>query len=665
MAAPKHTASATQMPMFLPESDWEAPRIEDLPDDWGAAKRIGIDCETHDAHLKTMGIGVRRGGYVVGVSFAIEDGPKHYVPLRHQGGGNVEDPDQYLRYFRDQSRRFRGTYVGANLSYDLDYLMEEGMEFGDDVDFKDVQIADPLINELQDSYSLQAISERHRMPGKDQELLDEAAVAYSVDPKAGLWRLPARFVGPYAEQDAELPLRLLRRQERAIEREELEDIWRLECSVLPVLVRMRRRGVRIDHSRLEEVEDWSLREEAKALGEVHRLSGVRIAVGDVWKPGAVVPLMEYFQIPLTRTPTGKVSVRKDILEEIDDPAAVALGRARKVNKLRTTFASSVRRYETNGRIHCSMNQIAIDREDGRGSKGVRYGRLSSDNPNMQQQPSRDDFANFWRSIYLPEDGQLWSSTDLSQQEPRWTTHFAAVMNLPGARDAAQAYHDDPHIDNHTFMAEITGLDRKYAKLIYLGLCYGEGGAKLCRDLGLPTQWAVAVGSGRERRVTYYDSAHEAESQRMEHLDQKCFVWETAGEEGRAILDKFDNRAPFIKRLANKAKQRVSQVGYIRTPWGRRLNFKRGRAGEYEQDHKALNRIIQGTSADQMKRAMVEVERAGHYMMLQVHDELCCSVRSREEAREIADIMSRVADEVGALVPFRVDVEVGVNWGAAE
>lgn len=646
-----------QLPLFEPPCEWKPPVLGDLPS-WREAKRVAIDVETRDDHIKTLDIGNRRGGYICGYSFAIEDGPKHYVPIRHAGGDNV-DAAQAMQYLRDQFKDFTGDIVGANLSYDLDYLWDEGIDTSRVRYFRDIQIADPLIYELHFSYSLKNIAQRYGFAGKREDTLREAAQAYGVDPKGGLWKLPGRFVGEYGEGDVDEPLKILRRQERLIDEKDLWDIYNLESQVLPVLVRMRRRGVRINLQRLEQIETWSLTQEGEALARVKQDTGVNIAVGDVWKAGAVAPALHALGVDLPKTDQGKDSIKKDILAEIDHPVARAIAWARKVNKLRTTFAASVRKYEVDGRIHCTFNQIARETEGG-DQKGARYGRLSCTDPNLQQQPARDEFSKDWRKIYEPEEGTLWCSNDYSQQEPRWTTHFSCIAKpggLPGALEAAKAYHDDPLLDNHTFMAELTGLPRKFAKNIYLGLCYGEGGAKLCRDVGKPTRWALASGRGRDRRVDYFLDRQDAMRARAEKGDG--YVFETAGEEGQQIIDTFDQRAPFIKMLAKQAEDTVKKRGYIITGGGRKLNFEQNADGSYEWTHKALNRLIQGTSADQVKKALVALDAEGYHVMLQVHDEICSSVKTEEEGKAQAEIMR---DIMPAKVPFRVDTEIGASWG---
>lgn len=658
MAAKKPSAGgALQLPMFAPESTWVAPDMATLPS-WAGAKRICVDVETRDPHLKQLGIGVRRGGYIAGISFTIEDGPSAYMPIRHEGGDNLP-LEQVLAYMKAQAATFQGDLVGANLQYDLDYLLEDGIDFKGVRYFRDIQIADPLIYELHDSFSLQNIANRRGLPGKDTVLLEEAARAFGIDPKGGMWRLPGRYVGPYAEADTQQPLQILRRQERIIDDEDLWQVYNLESQVLPCLVRMRRRGVRINEDKLREVEEWSLTQEAEALQLIRHQTGVQIAVGDVWKAGALAPALEAIGIKLEETSQGQPQIDKFLLGGIDHPVAKAMGWARKVNKLRTTFAASVRTYMVNGRIHCTFNQIA--REDEKGDqRGARYGRLSCTDPNLQQQPSRDEFAAMWRSIYIPEEGGLWAANDYSQQEPRWTTHFAAVMDLPKARIAAQAYHDDPNLDNHQFMADLTGLKRKFAKNIYLGLCYGEGGAKLSRDCDLPTRWAMSSGRGRDRRVQFFETRDEALAARREVEDG--YMFEAAGEEGQEIIDKFDSRAPFIKKLAKAAEAQAKKVGCITTVGGRKLHFPQRPDGSYDWTHKALNRLIQGSSADQTKEALVALDAAGHFLQLQVHDEIDGTVADHAEAHAIGKVMSEIRI---ARVPFRVDTEIGPSWGEAK
>lgn len=648
-----------QQPLFITaESNWKAPELSSLPS-WEGAKRVGLDCETRDPDLKKLGPGCgrRANSYITGISFAIEDGPQGYLPIRHQGGGNLP-VEAVLGYLRDQAALFKGDLVGANLPYDLDYLASDGVEFNNVRYFRDIQIADPLICELHQSYSMQNIAHRWGFAGKDEATLRAAAADYKIDPKSEMWKLPAKFVGAYAEEDARLPLDILRRQEREIDEQDLWQVYNLESKLLPILTRIRRRGVRVHEGRLEMIEKWALERETEALARVRNATGIRIKVGDVWMAQALAPVLQHIGVKLKKTPTGLPQIDKELLASIDHEVAKALEEARKVNKLRTTFAKSVRDHMVGGRIHCTFNQMKRERDDESGSAGAAYGRLSCQNPNLQQQPARDKFAKMWRSIYLPEEGQLWASNDYSQQEPRMAVHYACLSKtLIGeaawqrAVEARDKYRSDPNTDNHQMMADMAGIGRKDAKEIYLGLSYGMGGAKMCGKLKLPTMLAVRGPRGR-----LYD-VNSPEGKRL--AEQGVRRFQTAGPEGQLLLDKFDSKVPFIKKMAKACEKRATAIGFIVTLSGRRCRFPLDRDGNFDWTHKAFNRLIQGGSADQTKIAMVACAEAGFDLIMQVHDEIPFSVQSTDEAEDAAQIMREC---VPLQLPSKVDVECGESWG---
>lgn len=622
--------------LFLPQSNWKPTPVSQLPR-WAGAKRICVDIETCDPKLLDMGPGVRRGGFIAGVGFAIEDGPGFYLPIAHGGGDNM-DKEVVLRYLRDQAAEYTGTIVGTNLTYDLDFLAEAGIAFPKVSWFRDVQVAEPLLDELQDQYNLDAIAKRWKLRGKDRVLMKDALDAYGLKGRAGqhIWKLPARFVAEYATQDCFLPLELIRRQERAIVDQDLQRVYDLESQLIPVLLKMRRRGVRFSHARLEEVERWSIAEEKAALDVIYAQTGHRIELGEVWAPEPFAKALKELGITAPETAKGKPSITKEFLKTIDHPAAKAMERARKVNKVRSTFVASIRNYAIGDRIHCVLNQLRNEKEDG-DLGGAAYGRVSSEHPNMQQQPGRDEeIGPMWRRVFIPDEGGLWACLDYSQQEPRVLTHFAEIAKCRGAAAAAERYRTDPKTDNHTMMAELTGLPRKQAKNMFLGKCYGMGGAKLCHDLGLPTEWKFSARLGR--------------------------VIEIAGKQGQAIIEQFDRRAPYVKALATKCEDRAKAVGYIVTILGRRCRFPKNNDGTWDWTHKALNRLIQGSSGDQTKAAMVAGDREGYPMQLQVHDELDLTVESAAYAEGLAEIMR---DVVPLSVPSRVDVGVGPSWGEAD
>ena len=638
---------ALQMPMFTSaDSAWRPPQLVDLPS-WKGARRVAIDIETCDPQLKKLGPGVRRGGFICGVSFALEGDRAYYLPLRHFGGDNMPH-DRTLYYLISQAREFQGEIVGANFQYDLDFLAEAGVVFPNVKRIRDVQIADPLLYELHNSYSLGAILKRWGYnDGKDESLLEQAAKDHGLDPKSEMWKLPARFVGPYAEGDVDRLCELIDRQEEELRRQDLWGIYELESKLQPILLKMRRRGVRVDQDQLDRVEKMAQQSEIRDAAEISRLTGVQMGIDDCNKKKITAAALETVGVKLKTTDTGQPKIDQAVLEQIDHPVADLILHAKKANKIRTTFVKSVREHMVDGRIHATFNQLRRTRETG-DEAGAKYGRLSCADPNLQQQPSRDpEYAKLWRAIYVPDHGkQYWLAADYSQQEPRMLVHFAELVGLDGAREAAERYRNDPKTDNHAMMTQMiypdltpadgTWKDRRgECKQIFLGLCYGMGSGKLAKSCGLP-----AEVKRRQDGSTYL----------------------VAGPEGVALLDRFDRAVPFVRGMARLAEKEAKRKGYIRTLLGRRCRFPIGDDDQIEWAHKALNRLIQGSAADQTKKAMVDLDEAGHDVQLQVHDEVCQGVDTVEEARDIAHIMTNCVD---LRVPSRVDIELGPNWGEAE
>lgn len=647
---------------MLPQSPWTPPVVSELPS-WRGAKRVGIDVETRDDDLKELGPGVRRGAYVVGVSFAIEDDDRregYYLPIAHEGGGNL-DPARVWQYLRDQAEVFTGTVVGANLGYDLDFLWEQSVVFDKAKRHVCVQTTDVLCDEWQDSYKLDDVAKRWGFEGKDETLLNEAAAWHGIkkkDVKRLLWKLHAKYVGPYAERDARLPLQVLRKQERQLDAEDLIHAWALECDVLPVLVKMRRRGVKVNLQKTRAIEAWARQAAAEKCAEVTHLTGIGFAVTDLWKPEAVELVLNHVGYQRPRMPGGAVhylytGVDKVVIDDCKHPAAKAIKRGREIAKL-VEYCERIYKHAPNGRMHPTYHQLRSDddRTDDAGSKrkgkrgkGTRHGRMSATHDNIQQQPGRDDdFGDRWRAIYEAEDDCDWVSGDVSQQEPRLVVDLAEQCRLPGAREAAQRYRDDPATDHHTMVAQITSIDRKPAKNLGNGLNYWMGEAKLARTLGLPTAWEEDSRTGEWREV--------------------------AGPEAKAMIAQFHDRLPFVRGLLYKCKEVADQRGYVLGHRRRRCRFRLkgpqdrdyGRGSIYAETYKALNMVIQPRAAGQMKEILVAADRAGIPQQLTVHDEVDFSEPKSQnfrQARELREIMLTVVT-IG--LPWKVDLEVGPSWG---
>jgi DNA polymerase I-like protein with 3'-5' exonuclease and polymerase domains len=451
-------------------------------------------------------------------------------------------------------------------------------------------------------------------------------------------------------------LTLLRYQERRIEEEKLQNVYDLESRVLPVVTKMHRRGIRVGEAKLQHVHDFATAQRNQAIDEAVARSGVRIGYDDLNKSAVLVKVLRAVgvtEFPLTEE-TEKESVDKLFLESVRHPVAEALLRGKKFDHV-LSFEKSVRDHLVNWRIHPTFNQLRQETKPGE-SHGASFGRLSCVDPNLQAQPGRDDeIGPLWRDIYLADEGKRFYCADYSQQEPRWMTHVAVKRRLAGAEEIARRYREDPKMDFHDMMSVITKLKRKISKNIFLGLCYGMGGAKLCEQyLKLPTRWAASLPRSG---VHYFTSEYEAAQ--FIRNNPRGRKWRAAGEEGQKMLDQFDRECPFVKKLAKIATERAQKQGFVLTKSGRRCRFILNGDGTYAYTHKALNRIIQGSSADQTKEAMVALDNEGFPIQLQVHDEVDMSLESDEPAKRVREVMETVYT---AVVPFRVDLESGPSWG---
>jgi DNA polymerase I-like protein with 3'-5' exonuclease and polymerase domains len=633
-----------QQPLFPPPTTWTPTPVSKLPS-WQDAKRIAIDCETYDPLLTKLGPGVRRGGYIVGVSFAIENGPAFYLPTRHGSGRNMDEA-QVETYLYDQARAFKGEVVGANLPYDLDYLEELGIFFKQTSLFRDVMVADPLICELHHSYSLENISKRWGFEGKDEGPMREAARLYGIDPtkrprsdevKANIWKLPPEYVAEYAISDVVLPLQILRKQEQEIEKQNLREVYDLESRLLPVLLKMRRRGVRIDKQKLQEISDWA------ELTEKQMMTSVELSIQDTMRAATLAPRLEEIGIKVPVTPKSrKPSVSAEVLQAHPHKVTNAILRARQFLKLRSTFCQQVWDQLIGDRVHCTFNQLKYQREGRDNPEGAGFGRCSSSNFNLTNQPIRHpEYGKMWRSIFIPDEGCEWAKCDFSAQEPRLTVHLGEMEGHNSAKKLGNRWRKDPNLDVHGEVATWINKERDMAKIVFLGLCYNKGQRRLCEELGLPVgDWnTFTTRKGKEIR------------------------YREAGPEGKAILSKFHELVPFVRKMSHDIQEAAEERGWIRTLLGRRCRFKWDEEEqEYKDTSKGLNRWVQGSAGDQTKKAMVDIDAAGYNLQIMVHDEISGSRCNRQEAEEVARIMEHA---VKLTVPSMVDVEIGNSWGTVK
>lgn len=342
----------------IPDTGWVMPTS--FPD-LSSAKRIALDCETKDVDLLEKGPGVRRGAHIVGLAIGTDDGFRAYYPIRHEvEPQNNLDPATVMRWAAEQLSRPNQPKVGANLSYDLDFLAQEGVNVSGP--FHDIQVAEPLIDENQYSYSLGTQAKKYLGEGKKgNELRKWVERAYGTKGEAyrgEIWRCPARLVGPYAEGDVDLPLRILEKQMPILAAEGLERVWLTESKILPIMVKMRRRGVRVDLTKAKQLEN----ELSDAIGTAQtRLNEAAHRVINVNGAEGLKSLFNALGVQYPTTDKGNPSFTREWLEHHPHPACMMVVEVRKLTKLRDTFIRSyILNNHINGRIHCQFNQLKSD-----------------------------------------------------------------------------------------------------------------------------------------------------------------------------------------------------------------------------------------------------------------------------------------------------------------
>ena len=619
-----------ELEQSLLEVDWCAPEI--FPD-LSQSKHIAVDLETSDPNLLSLGPGwPRDDGFIVGVAVAAGDFNAYY-PIAHEGGGNLP-ASRVFKWLKKQMATPLIPKIFHNATYDLGWLRHAGITVEGKI--IDTMIAAPLLDENRFSFSLNNLGRDYLGERKNERLLKAAAADFGIDAKAELWKLPAKYVGHYAEQDASLTLKLWNHFKVELEKNELSSIFELETSIIPLMLEMRAKGVRVDVEKAERTKIYLSNLEKEIEDQIEKDTGIMV---EPWVATSVASVLDYYKIPYSRTEKSEQpSITKAFLQACPHDVAGKILRLRELNKANSTFIDSILRYEHKGRIHCEFNQLRSD--DG----GTVTGRFSSSNPNLQQIPAREpQLKGAIRGLFIPEEGEKWGSFDYSSQEPRLLVHYCSILNKSakfntrGIEDIVEAYQTSD-VDFHQMVADMAGIGRKEAKTVNLGIMYGMGTGKLANTLDIST------------------------------------------EDAKELLDNYHRKVPFVKALASEVTKRAAEHGQIRTLLGRKCRFDMWEPATFGYKkpmkfaeaqvvygpqirraftYKALNKLIQGSAADQTKKAMAECHKEGLVPLLTVHDELCFSISSEEQASRIKEIMEPCVD---LSVPSKVDQELGDNWG---
>ena len=615
--------------MFEAQKEWICP--ESFPDLKGY-KYIAIDLETRDPDLKVRGSGAIMGnGEIVGIAVAV-DGWSGYYPIAHQGGGNLEK-DKVMDWIKsvcaaDNVKLFH------NAMYDVCWLRAAGVHINGHI--VDTMVMSSLIDENRLSYTLNSISYEFLGEVKDEKALTEAAQSWGIDPKSEMYKLPAMYVGNYAEKDAQLTLELFKVLSREMQKQSLQNVFDLETQLFPCLTDMKFKGVRVDIEKAKLLKQQLTNQEQEILLKVKRETGIE---PQIWAARSIATVFDKLGLHYERTEKSHApSFTKNFLQEHKHPIVQMIAKAREINKAHTTFIDTILKFTHKGRIHADINPIRSDQG------GTVTGRFSYANPNLQQIPARNkELGPMIRSLFLPEVDHKWGCFDYSQQEPRLVVHYAATTEPicfdESVTKIVEEFKNDS-VDFHKTVAIMAGISREQAKTINLGLFYGMGKAKLQAELGLNTK-----------------------------------------AEAEKLFNQYHDNVPFVKELMNKTSQFAQTSGSIGTLLGRRCRFNKWEpatfgmhtAMSFEEaertygrgrirramTYKALNKLIQGSAADMTKKAMLDLYREGIIPHIQIHDELDISVIDDNQAKKIVEIMEGA---VTLAIPNKVDYESGETWG---
>ena len=615
--------------MFEAQKEWICP--ENFPDLKGY-KYIAIDLETRDPDLKSRGSGAIIGnGEIVGIAVAV-DGWSGYYPIAHQGGGNLEKT-KVMDWIKsvcaaDNVKLFH------NAMYDVCWLRAAGVKINGHI--VDTMVMSSLIDENRLSYTLNSISYEYLGEVKDEKALNEAAQSWGIDPKSEMYKLPAMYVGNYAEKDAQLTLELFKVLSREMQKQSLQNIFDIETQLFPCLTDMKFKGVRVDVEKAKLLKQTLTKQEQEILLKVKQETGIE---PQIWAARSIATIFEKLRLPYERTEKSLApSFTKNFLQEHKHPIVQMIAKAREINKAHTTFIDTILKFTHKGRIHADINPIRSDQG------GTVTGRFSYANPNLQQIPARNkELGPMIRSLFLPEVDHKWGCFDYSQQEPRLVVHYAATTEPICFDESVTKIVDEfknNSVDFHKTVADMAGISRTQAKTINLGLFYGMGKAKLQAELGLNTK-----------------------------------------AEAEKLFNQYHDNVPFVKELMNKTSQFAQTSGSIGTLLGRRCRFNKWEPATFgmhtpmtfeeaertygrgrirrAMTYKALNKLIQGSAADMTKKAMLDLYNEGIIPHIQIHDELDISVIDDNHAKKIVEIMENA---VTLAIPNKVDYESGETWG---
>ena len=596
------------------EAILDAPRLQEWIATLRRAGCFALDTETDSLDPLRANL--------VGISFAAESGRAAYLPLAHDyPGAPAQLPrEEALALLRPLLEDAQVRKIGQHGKYDLHVFRRLGIEvrgYADDT--------------MLESFVLNS-SQRHDMDSLARRVLGYETVPYEAVAGKGARQIPFGAVSiedatRYAAEDADITLRLHRQLSPRLEEvPTLQSVYRdIEMPLVQVLARIEANGVMVDAEELRQQTADLARRMLAAQQQATELAGRSFNLDSPKQLQAL--LFDELGLPaLVKTPKGQPSTNEEALEAIADQHALprVILEYRGLAKLRSTYTEKLPEMinPTTGRVHTSYHQA-----------GAATGRLASSDPNLQNIPIRTEDGRRIRKAFVAPPGRRLVACDYSQIELRIMAHISGDAGLLEAFAAGEDIHRATAAEVFgRRLEDVTPNERRAAKAINFGLMYGMGAFGLARNLG------IGRGEAQEYIATYF------------------------------------SRYPGVRDFMERTRQQAREQGYVETVFGRRLYLEYIQRGNQAQragaERAAINAPMQGTAADIIKRAMIDIDHwlAGQggaaQMILQVHDELVFEVDEGFVETLLREAPARMAAAAQLRVPLVVDSGVGVNWDEA-
>jgi DNA polymerase I len=561
---------------------------------------------------------------VVGVSFAVRAGEAAYVPLAHDYPGAPEQLERaaVLEQLRPLLENSEIRKIGHHIKYDRNVLSNHG-----------IKLSGIAYDTMLESYVLDSTATRHDMDSVAQKYLDYTTIKFEEVAGKGKNQLtfnevPLETAAPYAAEDADITLRLHQAMwPQLVRATGLEKIYReIEIPLVTVLSDMEQAGVAIDCEMLAKQSRQLAARIVEIEQEAQREAGQPFNLGS---PKQIQELLfDKLQLPvLAKTPTGVPSTAESVLAELalDYPLPRLILEHRSLSKLRSTYTDRLPEQvsATTGRVHTSYHQAV-----------AATGRLSSSDPNLQNIPIRTEEGRRIRQAFVARPGCVLLAADYSQIELRIMAHLSSDDGLLAAFSAGEDVHRATAAEVFGVRpSEVSSDQRRSAKAINFGLIYGMSAFGLAKQLG------IARGAAQE------------------------------------YIDRYFERYPGVADYMEATRVQAREQGYVETVFGRRLylpdiNARNGQR-RAAAERTAINAPMQGTAADVIKRAMIDLHgwiqheaQRDITMIMQVHDELVFEIAAADVDAVREEIRTRMSAAARLRVPLVVDIGVGDNWDEA-